>query len=247
MGWSVKFNLRIVIIAIALVVIAIIALFGDYSNSRRDIYFRTHSKISLAYIFGYLPNDYQNEYNEEVIEDEDKYSLVRISYNRSPNENHGYILLVEEKNSNRARILLDYDSLFYEMKGIEDLLSSQIDLSLFNEYLKYRKGFTNDELIQQYCLLVSQFDTSSFRIVNTQNQIYKLKRVGDAVRDSNECYVYHCDKFEPNFEMFKYIWFEEYGLFEMTFQREEKQLVSVSDTFIFGPLGLSVTGTVPCE
>jgi len=247
MGWLLSSKIKWVIFFGIVIGLTVAVLFGDYSNPRREIFFRYNSKVSIAFLFGYLPNDYFNNYTENIIEETDAFRITSIIYNKFPTENHNYILFQESGEKKSEKILLDSDSLFWKYDGTANLLSSQIELSAFNKYLNLQGVNKKNELINQFCRLMSDFGLTNYKIATCSTEISELRKVN--VFDNNyeeECYKMLQDNFFPDFETFTYLWLNDIGLFEMSFVVANGQLISINDRFIFGPLALSI-GTEKCQ
>ncbi len=235
------------IIIFSIVIGFILNLFlADYSNPRRTFFFRYHSKLCVAYIFGYLPKEYSINYSEIIIEETNDYCLINVTYNKFPTENHNYIILREKGKHVSEEILLDSDSLFGQIKGISNLLSSQIELSVFRKYLNYKDVYKKKKIIESFCQIMSDFGNSDYKILHNASEIYELNKVTVFKDSVEDCYKILKKGFIPDFKNKTYCWFEGMGLFEMSFIFKGGQLVSLNDEFIFGELALSL-GTNKCS
>lgn len=242
-----KFNLKL--LTILLIVFAVVVFLGDFSNPRRDIYFRYHGKANPGFIFGYLPNDYYKDYREDTIEDSSSYSLISVKCLKFPSDGHIYILFTDKKDMGSEKILLDSDSIFWHIKGNRHLISSQVNKEVFNKYLKYKVPTSNIETIKNlYFRVIGHFKYENYKVISTQAQIVSLREVDEHSKgDTNECYSYIEKDFDPDFEKYIYLWIDDIGLFEINFVIKGNRLINVEDTFIFGPLSLNVLGTETCK
>lgn len=137
---QIKWGVSILILSLIIVI-----SFGDYQNVRRNIYFEHHSKISLGYVFGYLPNDYHEKFSEDILEENKAYTLTSISYNLSPIENYRYIILTNE--NNKLKLLLDIDAFYEDTGDFKNLLAPALNIEFFNEFLKL-KNSSDDKAIK---------------------------------------------------------------------------------------------------
>lgn len=240
-----------VLIFSALILASILALFvfyyGDYSNPRRVIYYRYHTKISLSYVLGYMPQLYQLHYSENIIEIAKEYCLINIVYDRFPSENHNYVIFAKYGEPRSCELLLDSDLMFCRTKNRNDLISSQINMSALNDYLSYSNKEDSTEAIAFLCKLITDFGSSYYRILKETSEINDLRTVRLNGIDSTTCYKLLNDDFLPDFYKFSYIWFDEIGLFEFDFQFNQGHIKSIHDKLIFGPITISVIGTESCD
>ncbi len=242
---SINLNIKWLVIITIIICIILSLFFADYSNPRRTIFFRYHSKLSLAYLFGYLPKKYYADYSETIIEETNDYCLTNIIFCKFPSENHNYLILKEKGNHTSENILLNSDSLFGQIKGISNLLSSQIELSVFRKYLKYKDIYVEKKVIESFCQIMTDFGNTDYKILNNEFEICELRKVR-VNKDSVEvCYKILKNNFIPDFKNKFYCWFEGMGVFELSFIFKDGQLVSLNDEFIFGELALSL-GTNKC-
>jgi hypothetical protein len=238
---------KLYLVGIILFGFLLIFFLGDYSNPRREIYFRHNSKVDAGYLFGYIPSRYQDIYKEEVLIDSSDYRLINITYLRYPSENHNYVLLEEKENSESEEILFDSDAIYSVLKGTDDLLSSQINLAVFNNYLKNIEISSKREIIEHFCGFFVDFQLDNFMRVENAFQISQLQKVKVLTsEETDDCYILLQEGFIPDFETYTYLWFENLGLFEVSFFANDQLVRSINDKFIFGPLSLNVVGTEPC-
>lgn len=239
---TINSNIKWVIIYSIVICLILTIFLADYSNPRRTFFFRYHSKLSVAYLFGYLPKDYTANYAETIIEKTNDYCLINVTYCKFPSENHNYVILREKGKDISEEILLDSDSLFWQTKDFSNLLSSQIDLSVFRKYLNYSGVIEKDKIIKKVCYIISDFGSTDYKISYNASEINKLKNIKDS---DDECYKILKDNFIPDFRSHTYCWFDEMGLFEMSFVFKNGHLVSLNDELIFGDFAFFV-GTNKC-
>lgn len=242
--------LRIIIwsLGMLLFISILIALLGNYTNPRREIYFRYHNKANIGYLLGYLPNNYFEEYHEEIVNENKFYRLVNITYLQHPSDNHNYVLFIEKNNPRNEEILFDSDSLYWYISGTTDLLSSQVNLRVFNKYLKYNNIKSKDAVIEKLCVLFGDFRDEKYKVVTNTFQITKLLKLDETIeQNAGYCYELLPDKFTPNFDKYTYLWFKDLGFFEMSLIMKENKLKMITDRYIFGPLSLSATDPQPCD
>lgn len=227
------------LVLLPLLVFVFIAILGDFSNPRREIFFRYHNKVNFGFFIGYLPNSYYYEYEENTIEENKRYRLTSITYLKFPTEKHNYILFLDKESPSSEDILLDSDSVFWHYSGTSCLISSQINIETFNKYLKYDVSVKGERAIRE---LYYSF-IGDYKIITSSSQISSFRKLKNV---PNECYKLHNQEFEPDFEKYTYVWFDQLGLFEIKFIIKENKILTVEDNFIFGPLSLNVIETEPC-
>ena len=225
-----------------------IAFLGDYNNPRRKIYFRYHKKASIGYLCGYLPSNYYEEYHEKIVNENKFYRLTNITYLNHPSGNHNYVLFLEKNNPQNEEFLFDSDSLYWYISGTTDLLSSQVNMSVFNTYLRYSNIKTEDGVTEQLCVLFGNFGDEECKVVTNANQISNLLKVDETTeQDAGYCYELLPDNFIPNFDKCTYLWLEDLGFFEMSLIMKENKLKTITDEYIFGPLSLIGMESQPCD
>lgn len=228
-------------IVIVLTILLMTLMLGDYSNPRRAIFYKYHSKFDLAYVLGYLPKDYYLEYNERIIEDANNYCLLNIIFTGFPSHNHNYIIL-KEKINNTEEILYNSDLLFDQIQGISNLLSSQFDISVLNKYLNYNRISEKEDVLAVLCNFITDYNRTRYYFAKNYNEILKLR----IVENSKECYIFLKKDFAPDFETNNYCWFDEIGLFEINLIIKNDRVDFISDQFIFGKLAITF-GTENCD
>jgi hypothetical protein len=243
MGRSIK-----ILIVIFFVATSVILILGDYTNPRRDIFFRYNSKLSFYYLLGYLPQQYHIDYTEKIVEESEAYKLTNLIYNKFSSENHNYLLFDEKEKKITTKILFDSDSLFWYFTNTLKLLSSQINIPVFKKYIELKGLKHKSEVINQLCVFFADFDSSKFEVVKSFSRISELRQVNVFNRDNTgECYKVLRKNFNADFNLYEYLWFDGIGFFEVSFEFESEKLLRIHDEFIFGPIYLSIAGSDKCQ
>ena len=203
---------------------------GDYSNARRSIYFRHKSKFTPAYLFGYLPTRFNKCFTEEIVEETTNYELINITYDKMPFKGYNYILLKSKTNPQFEEILLDSDSMYWQIDGNLNWLSSQLNIDFFNAYIALNNVCSENEVIDIFLKFLSGFGEMKYTIISDINEFneFKIKDGHYGLWDIN-----YENNFTPDFNVYVYCLFSDIGLFEIDYVFNEGQLLSIKDRNIF--------------
>lgn len=213
-------------------------------NPRIDIYFDSKSfpksKMNYYYFLGKLPPKYYQDFEEKIIHKDNQCKLINIIRKRHPNY-HNYIVL---NKGSKEYLLKNSDSLFYHIQGGKNLISSQIDIEVFNKYLKCNNITDSNEIMNTFFYLSSTIGgDASYRVDYDSLPSYiPIKKYNDYNSielniDSNFTENLVTDlQFNPNTFQFDedncYCWFKDKGIFKFNFVIKKDTVVNVTDIFL---------------
>jgi len=234
----------IIVLSILIVHTIYYYLIRNINNPRFDLYYNSKSfkvsKLNYNYYIGVLPKSYEKEFHEETIKENKKYSLINILRVKHPNY-HNYILLIDK---GKEYVLKNSDSIYYYIQNKKNILSSQIDKIVFNKYLKLIHVKNEDEIVGEYCYLVStihdefgkkfnQDSLSNYIIINDYQDYYKITKYIDSslIKNSNSSEIFNPRNFDFK-NSSRYCWFKNFGVFEMKFDIKKDSVSSIKDNFL---------------
>ncbi len=233
MGWEIKNKTLIFgLISISLTTVLLTIVYGDYTNPRRMLYFRSASKITPAYFFGYLPTGFYKNYTQKVVDSTRNFQLLMLSNNKITFETHCYGILKSKKDPFVEEILRDGDSMFYQFNGRSNWLSSQINLEVFNKYVADKNISESNDLLNTYLFIVSGFKSLRYTRIKDKDEYADFISSIDTI-NSGVWNMRYDSSFIPDFNNCHYIHLPPLGLFELKFEVVNKRVVSVSDENIF--------------
>jgi hypothetical protein len=228
-----KVNQMIIVFTalLGLFVIMIVTIIkGDYTDLRREIYFRHHSKLSLGYFLGYLPSEYHQHYTEKVIDKTENYELISIIQRDKHNGLRHYALLKSMTGIPDTKFLVDSDSMSLQADDRKNWLTSIVNIKLLNNFLKDKNIDERDRIIESFLLLVSGFGELQYSPIKNENSLNDFFY-------NNEDYgflnVHHEKEFSVDFENNIYYEFLKWGVFEIGIKVENGQIKYLFDKNIF--------------
>lgn len=223
-----------------------------YSNKdiRYKIYFSEYTKPFFNRIIGIVPNNYENLFEEKIIEEADAHSLINVVNKGMPFYSNDIIFY--DKSAKKEKFIKAYPiSLFrrYSKNEVFDFaneFSQQINLDIFNKYsIDKNKISSKEEIFRKLCYLLSiPEDNSSFRIIINGNDLNDLilslniKESDKKIVESNGDKVINSGD-EVNFDKsYFYCWFKNFGLVksDLNFDDNSLRLIQIKSEII-GYLG----------
>lgn len=231
--------------------------FRKIDDPRIEIYYNYHSypgsqfkhflfsgdlppKLSYYYFLGILPPKYNRKYEEKNIFEKDQCRLININRLDTPNYQN-YIIY---QNQTGSYLLKNSDSLFYKIEGVNDLISSQIDLNIFNMFINCKGVVDEAQIANEFFYLSSTIGgDDSYEAENDPLPPYIVIQKRDYFdfiqKYSRESFLNRIDEgliFNPESFQFNqntsYCWFKNWGIIRFNFEFNDKTVVKVTDTFL---------------
>lgn len=231
MGRQVNHMIIVFTALIGLVVIMIVTIMnGDYSDLRRELYFRDHSKLSFGYFLGYLPTEYHEQYIEKVIDASENYELISITQRKIHNGLRHYALLKSMKGQCDEKFLIDSDSMSLHFHDRSNWLTSIVNIKLLNIYLKDKNIEKRNEIIESFLLLISGFGELQYLPIKDEQSLNDFFNENE---DHGFLNIHHENDFNVDFENNNYYEFLNWGVFEIRIEIENGQITTIDDRNIF--------------
>ena len=173
MGTIIK-KYRIFIFSLIILTIVIFAIKENKPRSAlAQIYFRDHKYDLYHKIMGTIPESFSTRVKLEILEDEDKHSLLRIIDDRYSIKSIYYVLRVDKqekfiKSDSFSLINAQIDS---DAK-LSEILSYTIDTEVFNEYTKLSGISHKEQVIEKYMFFLSNpHSNGHYEIIEHKSEI----------------------------------------------------------------------------
>ncbi len=231
MGRQVNHMIIVFTALLGLVVVMIVTIMkGDYSDLRREIYFRHHSKLSFGYFLGYLPSEYYQQYIEKVIDATENYELIGIAHREKHNGLRHYALLKSKTGQWDEKFLVDSDSMSLHFHDRSNWLTSIVNIKFLNIYLKDKNIGKRNEIIESFILLISGFGELQYLPIKDEQSLNDFFNENE---DYGFLNIHHENDFNVNFENNNYYEFLNWGVFEIRIEIENGQITTIADRNIF--------------
>lgn len=218
--------------------------FRNINNPRFDIFYQSkpfpETHFSYFYFLGEIPQ-YYKEFDERIVSENNQCRLINILRKKHPNY-HNYIVLTDGES--KEYLLKNSDSIYYRSQEFRNLISSQIDLEVFNMYLKCMNISNRDEIIKSFFYLSSTIGGDiSYKVdydpLPTYIPIKNIINYDSIEIGIDSSLLKSLDKsshFNPKEFKFDekriYCWFKNSGIFIFEFDIEDGRVNKVTDSFL---------------